>query len=216
MGGYKHSPDSQKPRLPSTGGFSLGPGEHRDLNLGDLDNDVKRAIYLANPYYATSELYTINCQSCIWAFEANMRGEELRAKAYNSRNLGDLKYGSGIRSVVGGKWENTDDTERGIINRTKRWGKNARGILELKWKGKNSGHVINIVRKNGHTRFIDAQTGTDLGATFSEWVKHKGYDFKVMRVDNKPLDSSKFSKMTTKAKRIRDKNPYFVEWGEEV
>ena len=215
MGGYKSSPNSERPQFPNSTGFSLGPGEHRDLNLGDLSKDEALAVYFANPYYATSALYTINCQSCIWAFEANMRGEHLRAKAYNRNSLGDLKYRPGIRSVVGGKWENTDGTERGIINVTKRWGKNARGVLVLDWNNKNSGHVINVIRKNGHTRFIDAQTGTDLGVKFSSWMKN-AHNIQVMRVDDKPLNPEKMQRMTTAAKRNRDKNPSFVEWGEEV
>jgi hypothetical protein len=64
----------------------------------------------------------------------------------------------------------------------------ARGFLQMGWKGRNAGHVINWEIKDGQVNFIDAQTSKIWDAGYRAWRDMKTPQW--VRIDHlRPTDN---------------------------
>ena len=166
----------------------------------------------ANPWYYAGREYRTNCQSCIMAYEARLRGYDVEAQPRNNQNRAqtalmrdqkvgwrDPKTGQQTASVKNPpninrqtqvtKWLN-DNIEEG-----------ARYAFAHGWKGTDGrvGHVISATKEGGKIKFFDPQSGKNyegeaatkyIGRVRATW--NNGYETKgrleLIRLDNKQLD----------------------------
>ena len=124
-----------------------------------------------NPNVDQGGGYHINCQSCVVAYEARLRGYDVQAKPLGNdqtqRALArnpqlaweDPKTGRIPSSIGGGDSITTPQKCRDWIEQTVEPG--ARYTLENAWKGRGmSGHIISCDRDaGGKLRFYDPQNG---------------------------------------------------------
>ena len=148
-----------------------GVGDVLGKNTGSLNNendaDIQKAYENVNPNYDPSKTkeydpYQWNCNKCVVAFEANMRGYNVEALPYvfgTDNDLSDQWYKTfGLRKGDG--WDvgkgKIKDTAEEIAWIMSDFGKGSRAVLSLRWKT-GTGHVLNVVQTEEGTKFIDAQ-----------------------------------------------------------
>lgn len=154
-------------------------------------------LKLVNPNYnlkvgvAPSE-YTSNCQRCVAAYEARMRGFDVESMPYwgkldnmdkpkNWLSVFDYKV-SDIIHIPG----NSDAARHMVADIMKKFGPGSRAIVRVGWNEK-SGHVfIAEQSESGITRFLDPQSGeTAVGPKHFD-LSVAGGTF-IIRVDNLPF-----------------------------
>lgn len=153
-----------------------GVGDVLGKNTGSLNNEndeeVKIACEKVNPNYDPSKTkeydpYQWNCNKCVVAFEANMRGYNVEALPYifgTDNDLSDQWYktfglGKGDGWDVGkGKIKDTIDEIAYLMSD---YGNGSRGVLSLRWKS-GAGHVLNVIQTEEGTKFIDSQCNQEV------------------------------------------------------
>lgn len=158
-------PDKPKgPQDPDTiGGVKAGDPMSRE----EADNSN------ANPNYTKSTGYQVNCQSCVVAYEARLRGYDVTAKANTRSNqsaqyLSHMTHHAWIDPATGKYPELTrnDPTQVKNAKQTRQWLEDTvqtgeRYTFQHGWKGRgNTGHIVNLDRDSkGNLRITDAQCG---------------------------------------------------------
>ncbi len=154
--------------------------------------DAKTAAQGTNPNYNMHITeWTHNCQRCVSAFEARMRGYDVEAlpRILKGDDLPYMNTTTGWLSV----YENPVVTSMhkttgkaclsAIENQMSDWGDGARAIVRVRWKG-GGGHVFNAVQQEGKTVFIDAQTNDmDCSYYFKPGLIKPGMT-ELIRIDN--------------------------------
>lgn len=127
----------------------------------------------ANPNYKKSTGYQINCQSCVVAYEARLRGYDVTAKA-NTRANQDAQYLSHMThhawiDPATGKYPDltrNDPSKVRTAKQTRQWMEETvqpgeRYTFQHSWAGRGrSGHIVNLDRDSkGNLRITDAQSG---------------------------------------------------------
>ena len=130
----------------------------------------------ANPNYSKGGGYTTNCQTCVVAFEARLRGYDVQAKPYSkgsdmealakNTNAAWVDPATG-KAVVQYKYSDHQDAGlpatakqcRAWLNENVEPG--ARYTFSHGWKGRsNTGHIISVDKdSDGHLRLYDPQSG---------------------------------------------------------
>lgn len=171
--------------------------DEEHLNREHLDDVIKGV----NPYYNQSKLakdnrYLQNCQRCVVAFVARLRGYNVESKprlfpANGSRdpvflNGGETKFFEGATDDhVEGK---TGDAQRANIEKNlKNWGDGAIGLVSVAWQGRQSAHIFVAMNDNGVIKWIDPQNPS---RNAGEYVKNgviQPWYTKMIRVDDKPF-----------------------------
>lgn len=171
----------------------------------DTPRNLEDAISVTNPHFWEGRQWQINCQRCIWAWEAQRRGYDVEALP-NTRDANDnLPYmydpqgwpnviKNGGASLVGLPSRNT------IVKmdaQMKEWGDGARAIVRVKWKRGNSGHVFVAERRGDTTVYADPQTGklVNIKSYMDDAVKG---ETKLLRTDN-----AEFTNLIEKAVKRR-------------
>lgn len=127
----------------------------------------------ANPNYKKSTGYQINCQSCVVAYEARLRGYDVTAKANTPGNkdaqyLSHMTHHAWIDPTTGKYPELTrnDPTKVRTAKQTRQWMEETvqageRYTFQHSWAGRGrSGHIVNLDRDSkGNLRITDAQSG---------------------------------------------------------
>lgn len=131
-----------------------------------------------------------NCQRCVAAYLARLRGYEVTAQKnphpdgwdYLARNY-RLAYQGGTPV----HWRNREECEEIVRG----WGDGAVGIVRIKWKGAHgNGHVFIARNIGGLVVFIDPQNGSkDCSRYFASAPTRGPYfrELQVLRVDNLPF-----------------------------
>ena len=168
----------------------------------------------ANPRYNESRQYRVNCQTCVVAYEARLRGYDVEAKPR-----------TGYSSIQEGLARNPTcawiDTKTGInakatenppsVNRQKQVAKwlddnieeGARYTFAHGWKGTDgrNGHIISATKENGKIKLFDPQNGksysgdgvTDyisrVRATYNDGYETRGR-LELTRIDDKQINAS--------------------------
>ena len=170
-------------------GWSMAPAFKNPQSLKAAIGTKSKAMGIeaaakgANPYYNTSyREFTENCQRAVVAYEARRRGYNVTAQpTYKGDKLPNRAYGNNSyymgafqnakAHTVSGKTAKSMQTN--FENRIKSYGNNSRSTLAFGWKGRRTGHVINVEVQRGKIHYIDAQNGT----------RYNGSElFKAMRV----------------------------------
>lgn len=127
----------------------------------------------ANPNYKKSTGYQINCQSCVVAYEARLRGYDVTAKANTRANqdaqyLSHMTHHAWIDPATGKYPELTrnDPSKVRTAKQTRQWMEETvqageRYTFQHSWAGRGrSGHIVNLDRDSkGNLRITDAQSG---------------------------------------------------------
>ena len=180
----EHSPDY---KYQSEAGKIAGVSKGEEMTFAQADG------MKPNPYYGKRGLYGYhnNCQTCVVAFEARLRGYDVRALP-NNRNpyIRDLQYNTNLAYIDQyGKHPQYITSPKGMnklkfIDSVVREGK--RYSIEWDWKSGISGHIITVMKENGKLKFYDPQTGIIMNSKQfqSECIwKSKG-KLQILRVDN--------------------------------
>ena len=163
----------------------------------ETTNTYNVVIKHTNPNYSKGRQYQINCQRCIYSYEARRRGYDVIAKPNTAGLSGrdhlasnggwakvmkDTSYfdcekisGQTASSVMG-KFE----------TRVKEFGEGARCVVRCSWRGRRSGHVFIAENVNGKVHFIDPQTGNEDCSEYFELMTLKGSQAPtLLRIDDR-------------------------------
>lgn len=126
----------------------------------------------ANPNFMKAHGYQINCQSCVVAYEARLRGYDVQAKANtnnpSAKHLSHCTYDAWIDPATGKPptMLRNDPTKVRTVKQTRQWMEDTiqpgeRYTFQHGWKGRTrSGHIISADRdSSGSLRLYDPQTG---------------------------------------------------------
>lgn len=170
----------QQPGVMATTAEALGP-KGRPMA-------TTAAVSGANPNYALGAEYQYNCQRCVIATEARMRGYDVQAlPTYDGDTMpAGSNYLSNfvnpdmhlIRHTTANA--NRRDVERQMAE----MGNGSRAVMAFGWSGGGSGHVVNVVQRNGRTRYYDGQNGTEVSASHLFNAISRSGNIELTRVDN--------------------------------
>ena len=128
-----------------------------------------------NPRNSSGErAYSFNCQSCVVAYEARLRGYDVEASPYGSSASKTLSIagtvawinpenGEYVKSIQPDDYGVFDGvqynakTYRGFLEKTIKEGE--RYHLSVQWKGKNEGHILTCAKGSNGVFLYDPQTG---------------------------------------------------------
>ena len=162
------------------------------------DNGIRKAYENVNPNYNPNSTknydeYQWNCNKCVVAFEANMRGGDYEALPYEFGK--DSQFSNNPEKIFGLKksdgWEvgfNSKKKTIEQINQTMEdYGIGSRAIVTFKFKGEKAGHTFNVIQTGKGTKYIDAQVGKELKPS-TALNKADINTVTLYRVDNRPID----------------------------
>ena len=164
-----------------------------------------------NPNYRKSLGYQENCQTCVVAYEARLRGYDVSAKEFkNGSKLEELARKTNLAWIDPATGGNPAYIFNNETTNPKKFLKfmddtvqtNARYTLQFSWKGRGrAGHIISLDRdENGGLRLYDPQTSkTYTGAQVESYIKQFKYQTtlygtkvprvpKMLRVDDKQFN----------------------------
>ena len=125
-----------------------------------------------NPNFKKDEIYRINCQTCVVAYEARRRGYNVEAKGNFEGSVSEMLSRDTRKAWI--------DPKTGVhpefigpdfyspINTPAKYYKylqeeleeNTRYTMQFGWKGRgNGGHIVNIFKNDGDIVIYDPQTG---------------------------------------------------------
>lgn len=153
----------------------------------------QQAVTGTNPNFKLyTKEWTLNCQRCVSAFEARMRGYNVEARARILTGVDELPYmnaRTGWLSVYNGATVTSVHKSTGkacratIESEMQNWGDGARAIVRVCWKS-GGGHVFNALQIDGQTVFVDPQSGSmDCSGYFAAGMIKPGMT-ELVRIDN--------------------------------
>lgn len=167
------------------------PGQSKTLEeaLGTRGRPMStdRAVLGANPFYMTGDEYKMNCQRSVIATEARFRGYNVIAQpTYDGDTMPQgTNYAKNFEGAQVQRISRTtvNAARKDIESQMSSYGNGARAILGVDWKRSNSGHVMNVVQRNGKTYVYDGQTGRQY--KLSDVLKvARTKNIELVRVDN--------------------------------
>jgi len=136
-----------------------------------------------NPKFYESNGYRVNCQSCVVAYEARLRGYDVQAKAKTPNNAAarTLSHTTNLAWIDPATGRPPDIMRNEKANTPKRFKEwmdetiqpSERYTFEHGWKGRgNSGHIISVDKdSSGALRFYDPQSGKTMqGADIDNYL----------------------------------------------
>lgn len=169
----------QQPGMADTTAEALGP-QGKPMN-------VTTAVSGANPYHDLGPEYQFNCQRCIIATEARMRGYDVQALATYDNDM--MPYGSNYLSNFNNpdlhliRHTTANANRRDVEAQMASMGNGARAVMAFGWSG-GGGHVINVVQSRGRTRYYDGQIGMEVSASHLFNAISRSGNIELTRVDN--------------------------------
>ncbi len=199
-------------KFPSGGGGGGGKGldaqpgmmPSASAALGEKGRPMSTtsAVKNANPLYNEGREYQENCQRCVISTEARFRGYDVQALPTfddDAMPVGDNYLSNFVGAKTSRIKHTTPNANRKDVERQmKDMGNGARATMSFQWSGGKSGHVINVVQRNGKTKYYDGQDGTEVSAPHLFRAISRSYNINLTRVDN--LD---FSDTVNRAVRPR-------------
>lgn len=162
------------------------------------DDLLRKAYENVNPNYDPNsrrpyDEYQWNCNKCVVAFEANMRGGDVEAlpyefgKDYELSNNPEKAFG--LKSSDGWQvgFHNKKKTIEQIDQTMEDYGIGSRAIITFKFKGEKAGHTLNVVQTREGTKYIDSQIGKELKPN-AALNKADINTVTLYRVDDKSID----------------------------
>lgn len=166
----------------------------------DNEKALKAAYENVNPNYDPESAkrwdeYSWNCNKCVVAFEANMRGADVEALPYKFGVDTDFsdnpEKAFGLKKSDGWEMGGSRIRQRTVQNielEMNDYGVGSRAIITYRNAGDRSGHTLNIVQTSKGTVAVDAQKGKQM--TVSQALKgSRTNTVTLYRVDNQPINS---------------------------
>lgn len=140
----------------------------------ELEKQISEAGKVWNKNYKTlnrirneTRAYSVNCQRSIIAFELRSRGYQVIADKNDNSLFGNLGYREYVRQILKNKNHQNFQFPRRVADRPgfvdetlKRELKvGQRAVIDWGWRGRNSGHTINVVRTKKGLLYVDEQGG---------------------------------------------------------
>ena len=164
----------------------LNPETIAGVSIGSPSNPV-RAVGAkdspnTNPNYASGLIYKNNCQTCVVAMEARIRGYANEAQGLNDFGK-KLSYDSRLAWIdpKTGRFPDYIEIPRGTTYRNleKRLNNlvedNARYTIQWGWGRSNDGHIVSLFKTDGKILVIDPQSGDQYDSKeFVEWLRSYG------------------------------------------
>ena len=159
-------------------------------------HSIEDDIIAANPNYDTADNYKVNCQRCVQTLELRQRGYDVIAMP--RPEVGEdnpVLWGCECfshpatdedASSAASRMFTWRQTEASVKKELKNAPDDARYVIYIKWKGRNSGaHVFIAQKEKGIVRYLDPQVGkNDVEWYFSQGRKG---NFGFCRIDDKPI-----------------------------
>lgn len=152
-------------------------------NTIDGEHTVSVDLRSTNPNYEPNSQWAVNCQRCVPAYEMRRRGYDVTATPKPPNvNSSDLSY------QPFAVWENpiiqqtTGNGQQDIEIQMAQWGDGARAQITVVWADGDGGHTFIAEQENGHTRFLDPQTGSENASWYFSHVL--GGATRFCRIDN--------------------------------
>ena len=150
-----------------------------------------------NLYYGESKAYSVNCQTCVVAYELRLRGFDVSALP-NTAGSALSKLSKATHTA----WQDITREDIPVIAKTTldkyghikqpplKWAKVSAAMTETgcyhiawRWKRKRSGHIITAERlPDGNLRFYDPQNG--MSGALDLYKKDIAGNVRIYRVDN--------------------------------
>ncbi|MBQ7538612.1 MAG: minor capsid protein [Treponema sp.] len=166
-----------------------------------------------NPFRSLGGNYKENCQTCVAAFEARMKGFPVRAKAYDKNSVFFNRLANNpLRAFIDPQtkhhpvWPEDNPSSNVDIFKTWKAGldyikktvqRGERYVMDFRWESNGRGHIISVIRtKKGKLMFYDPQDSAIYDKEdFSYLFKQIKFDGKynqpkILRVDNLQLDAN--------------------------
>ncbi len=196
------------------GGFSSNENWSNGLNDYQIPNTLSEALgpqgapmseadawFDANPNFNDDYAeFSSNCQRCVFAYEMRRRGYDVEAlPTYESDTMPSngnwMSAMSGMTRVDVGRTTEAA-TLKNIEGQMASWGEGSRGIVRLKWAGKNSGHVVNVEYTNGKLHVWDVQSNKRITGTayLKNYLPNTTLSYtQLLRTDNAtPTDAMRY------------------------
>ena len=161
----------------------------------------------SNPFFSLGKKFEDNCQACIAAFEARLKGFRVRAKGYDENNIHFTRLAMNptrafidpttrhhpewLETKTFADWKDCLLFVKETINRGERY------AMRFNWKEKKEGHIISVFRtKKGKLIFYDPQSGAIFDKEdYDELLKQIVFDNKYhqpqfFRIDNLQFDEN--------------------------
>lgn len=188
----------------------------------------------ANPNFSKGGGYTTNCQTCVVAYEARLRGYDVRARSntpgsklrelslHTNRAWIDPATGKPPKYIVPSTSDSVTTPKRVVSWLEKTLEEGGRYTIQFNWKGRrSSGHIVSIKKgKSGQLSIFDPQTGKKTNGTakverYFNNVKLSmtiaGRKFlcppRVLRVDDKQFNMSFADAILKGVQNGQGKNP---------
>ena len=166
-----------------------------------------------NPHYGESKAYSVNCQTCVVAYELRLRGFDVSALP-NTAGSALSKLSKATHTA----WQDITREDFPVIAKTTldkyghikqpplKWAKVFAAMTETgryhiawRWKRKRSGHIITGERlPDGSLRFYDPQNG--MSGALDLYKKDIAGNIRIYRVDNLAPNANIVKDVLTKGK----------------
>lgn len=173
--------------------LSKSTGMRKQLLAAKVKNQT--AVARMKDIAKTNKAFSINCQRSIIAYEMRRRGYLVEAESNSgkSNDIGYEEFNSLVRNrsqriTLPRKQADRPTEIDKILLQGLQPGQ--RGIISWGWKGRRSGHTINVERTSKGLLYVDAQTGRKT-KKMSKYlgplqIDRRGFTF--MRSDNQEFD----------------------------
>ncbi|APA97232.1 hypothetical protein NS506_03179 [Nocardia seriolae] len=131
-----------------------------------------------NPMYKTGEWgFRNNCQSCVVSVEERLAGNEVTAVRRSDQSAYDFTWPDDVLNSVGNgnsfhQVSGYKEIEQQLLDA----GPGSRGIVHGAWLDENglydSGHVFDVINRDGKIFYVDGQTGT-----WANLQDYSGFEF---------------------------------------
>lgn len=147
----------------------------KDKSIGDIktiSESVSESLEKTNPLRETTDGDN-NCTSCSIAGIMRTMGIDVKARGFGgqAQNLGGLLEDSfeNIKVLDGSARTFGKSPKDAAAMLVKRYGNNAKGVVNIKWKGSDIGHAFSWIIEDGKVNFLDFQNGQSGSQLYRYW-----------------------------------------------
>ena len=152
------------------------------------DTTIHEILKEVNPHYKgdpAHDLYSVNCQRAVYAYEARRRGLDVVAKPALDLDFFKDPIAQKYLKMMNGQAADIYLSPDKIAERISAMSDGERAVIKIDWNSK-SGHAFIAEKINGKMMLIDPQTGKD-ASDYLDKAKKDG-TFIFSRIDNLKFD----------------------------
>ena len=153
------------------------------------ETTIREVLKEVNPKYKgdpKTDLYSVNCQRAVYAYEARLRGLDVVARPALNLDISKDKIAQKYLCVMKDQQYKLFSSSENIYQHILSMPDGARAVITVDWNDKRYGHAFIAQKINGKIVLIDPQTGQD-ASNYLEKAKKNGI-FVFSRIDNLRFD----------------------------